>query len=222
MNNFSRGLLAATLTGSLVFAGTTVASAEETTTSTCGTPKAEFTATVDGKEHTFKKVSEFAWQATDNAELTLSRFDVFQMAKDGEAVCDSAPIDLGDWGASQGGPGKVDYDIVDGERQDPAPVEDEDKDKDETPSEDKDKDQNEQDKDKDKDKNEQDKDKDKNEQDKDKDNKDKDNEDKKSSIKDELSSEDNKPTPLGIAAIVAGVLAVIAAAFPFVKNALKL
>lgn len=209
MNNFSRGLLAATLTGSLVFAGTTVASAEETTTSTCGTPKAEFTATVDGKEHTFKKVSEFAWQATDNAELTLSRFDVFQMAKDGEAVCDSAPIDLGDWGASQGGPGKVDYDIVDGERQDPAPVEDEDKDK--TPSEDKDKDQNEQDKDKDKDKNEQDKDKDN-----------KDNEDKKSSIKDELSSEDNKPTPLGIAAIVAGVLAVIAAAFPFVKNALKL
>ena len=124
-------------------------------------------------------------------------------------MCDSAPIDLGDWGASQGGPGKVDYDIVDGERQDPAPVEDEDKDK--TPSEDKDKDQNEQDKDKDKDKNEQDKDKDN-----------KDNEDKKSSIKDELSSEDNKPTPLGIAAIVAGVLAVIAAAFPFVKNALKL
>lgn len=202
MNNFSRGLLAATLTGSLVFAGTTVASAEEAaTTIDCGTPKAEFTATVDGKEHTFKKVSEFAWQATDNAELTLSRFDVFQMAKEGAAVCESESIDLGDWGASQGGPGKVDYDIVDGERQDPAPVEDEDKDK------------NEQDKDKDKDKNE---------QDKDKDNKDKDNEDKKSSIKDELSSEDNKPTPLGIAAIVAGVLAVIAAAFPFVKNALKL
>ena len=202
MNNFSRGLLAATLTGSLVFAGTTVASAEEAaTTIDCGTPKAEFTATVDGKEHTFKKVSEFAWQATDNAELTLSRFDVFQMAKEGAAVCESESIDLGDWGASQGGPGKVDYDIVDGERQDPAPVEDEDKDK------------NEQDKDKDKDKNG---------QDKDKDNKDKDNEDKKSSIKDELSSEDNKPTPLGIAAIVAGVLAVIAAAFPFVKNALKL
>lgn len=115
-------------------------------------------------------------------------------------MCDSESIDLGDWGASQGGPGKVDYDIVDGERQDPAPVEDEDKDKD------KDKDKNEQDKDKDN--------KDKGEQDKDKDN--------KSSVKDELSSEDNKPTPLGIAAIVAGVLAVIAAAFPFVKNALKL
>ncbi|MEO5305728.1 hypothetical protein QKE52_11900 [Corynebacterium sp. c25Ua_47] len=195
MNNFSRGLLAATLTGSLVFAGTTVASAEEAATTTnCGTPKAEFTVKIDGKDHTFKKVSEFAWQATDNAELTLSRFDVFQMAKDGEAVCDSESIDLGDWGASQGGPGKVDYDIVDGERQDPAPVEDEDKDK------------NEQDKDKDKNPSE-DKDKDK---------------DKKSSVKDELSSEDNKPTPLGIAAIVAGVLAVIAAAFPFVKNALKL
>ncbi|WP_293777583.1 hypothetical protein [uncultured Corynebacterium sp.] len=208
MNNFSRGLLAATLTGSLVFAGTTVASAEEAATTTnCGTPKAEFTVKIDGKDHTFKKVSEFAWQATDNAELTLSRFDVFQMAKEGAAVCDSESIDLGDWGASQGGPGKVDFDIVDGERQDPAPVEDEDKDKDKN-EQDKDKDKNEQDKDKDN--------KDKNEQDKDK------NKDKKSSVKDELSSEDNKPTPLGIAAIVAGVLAVIAAAFPFVKNALKL
>ena len=208
MNNFSRGLLAATLTGSLVFAGTTVASAEEAATTTnCGTPKAEFTVKIDGKDHTFKKVSEFAWQATDNAELTLSRFDVFQMAKEGAAVCDSESIDLGDWGASQGGPGKVDYDIVDGERQDPAPVKDEDKDKD--------KNEQDKDKDKDKDKNEQDKDKDKNpSEDKDK--------DKKSSVKDELSSEDNKPTPLGIAAIVAGVLAVIAAAFPFVKNALKL
>ncbi|OFN34311.1 hypothetical protein [Corynebacterium sp. HMSC072A04] len=208
MNHFSRGLLAATLTGSLVFAGTTVASAEEAATTTnCGTPKAEFTVKIDGKDHTFKKVSEFAWQATDNAELTLSRFDVFQMAKEGAAVCDSESIDLGDWGASQGGPGKVDYDIVDGERQDPAPVKDEDKDKD--------KNEQDKDKDKDKDKNEQDKDKDKNpSEDKDK--------DKKSSVKDELSSEDNKPTPLGIAAIVAGVLAVIAAAFPFVKNALKL
>lgn len=204
MNNFSRGLLAATLTGSLVFAGTIVASAEEAATTTnCGTPKAEFTVKIDGKDHTFKKVSEFAWQATDNAELTLSRFDVFQMAKEGAAVCDSESIDLGDWGASQGGPGKVDYDIVDGERQDPAPVEDEEKDK------------NEQDKDKDKDK-------DKNEQDKDKDKNPSEDKDKKSSVKDELSSEDNKPTPLGIAAIVAGVLAVIAAAFPFVKNALKL
>lgn len=206
MNTFSRALLAATLTGSLAFAGTTVASAEEAATATsCGSPKAEFTATVNDKEHTFKKVSEFIWTSTSDENVKLNRAQIFDLAKAGAPVCDSAPIDLGDWGASQGGPGKVDYDIVDGERQDPAPVEDEDK----TPSEDKDKDQN-----------EQDKDKDKNEQDKDKDNKD--NEDKKSSIKDELSSEDNKPTPLGIAAIVAGVLAVIAAAFPFVKNALKL
>lgn len=205
MNTFSRALLAATLTGSLAFAGTTVASAEEAATATsCGSPKAEFTATVNDKEHTFKKVSEFIWTSTSDENVKLNRAQIFDLAKAGAPVCDSAPIDLGDWGASQGGPGKVDYDIVDGERQDPAPVEDEDK----TPSEDKDKDQNEQDKDKDKDKNEQDKDKD--------------NEDKKSSIKDELSSEDNKPTPLGIAAIVAGVLAVIAAAFPFVKNALKL
>lgn len=187
MNNFSRALLAATLTGSLVFAGTTVASAEEAATATsCGSPKAEFTATVNDKEHTFKKVSEFIWTSTSDENVKLNRAQIFDLAKAGAPVCDSAPIDLGDWGASQGGPGKVDYDIVDGERQDPAPVEDEDKDKD---------------------KNEQDKDKDK---------------DKKSSVKDELSSEDNKPTPLGIAAIVAGVLAVIAAAFPFVKNALKL
>lgn len=177
MNNFSRGLLAATLTGSLVFAGTTVASAEEAATATsCGSPKAEFTATVNDKEHTFKKVSEFIWTSTSDENVKLNRAQIFDLAKAGAPVCDSAPIDLGDWGASQGGPNKVDYDIVDGERQDPAPVEDEDKD----------------------------------------------NEDKKSSIKDELSSEDNKPTPLGIAAIVAGVLAVIAAAFPFVKNALKL
>ena len=210
MNNFSRGLLAATLTGSLAFAGTTVASAEEAATTTnCGSPKAEFTATVNGKEHTFKKDSEFVWTSTTDKNVQLFRAQIFDLARAGAAVCDSESIDLGDWGASQGGPGKVDYDIVDGERQDPAPVEDEDKDKD----------KNEQDKDKDN--------KDKGEQDKDKDNKDKDKDtepskDKKSSVKDELSSEDNKPTPLGIAAIVAGVLAVIAAAFPFVKNALKL
>ncbi|OFQ55094.1 hypothetical protein [Corynebacterium sp. HMSC074H12] len=207
MNNFSRALLAATLTGSLAFAGTTVASAEEAATATsCGSPKAEFTATVNDKEHTFKKVSEFIWTSTSDENVKLNRAQIFDLAKAGAPVCDSESIDLGDWGASQGGPGKVDYDIVDGERQDPAPVEDEDKDKDKTPSEDKDKDKNEQDKDKDKDN------KDKGEPSK----------DKKSSVKDELSSEDNKPTPLGIAAIVAGVLAVIAAAFPFVKNALKL
>lgn len=206
MNHFSRGLLAATLTGSLVFAGTTVASAEEAATTTnCGSPKAEFTATVNGKEHTFKKDSEFVWTSTTDKNVQLFRAQIFDLARAGAAVCDSESIDLGNWGASQGGPGKVDYDIVDGERQDPAPVEDEDKDKN----------KNEQDKDKDKDK-------DKNEQDKDKDKNPSEDKDKKSSVKDELSSEDNKPTPLGIAAIVAGVLAVIAAAFPFVKNALKL
>ncbi|OFP29164.1 hypothetical protein [Corynebacterium sp. HMSC068G04] len=184
MNNFSRGLLAATLTGSLAFAGTTVASAEEAVTTTnCGSPKAEFTATVNGKEHTFKKDSEFVWTSTTDKNVQLFRAQIFDLARAGAAVCDSESIDLGDWGASQGGPGKVDYDIVDGERQDPAPVEDEDKDKDKDTEPSK---------------------------------------DKKSSVKDELSSEDNKPTPLGIAAIVAGVLAVIAAAFPFVKNALKL
>ena len=87
MSNFSRGLLAATLTSSLAFAGATAASAEEAATTNCGSPKAEFTATVDGKEHTFKKVSEFLWQATDDEKVELSRADIFDLAKDGEDVC---------------------------------------------------------------------------------------------------------------------------------------
>ena len=52
MSTFSRGLLAATLTGSLALSGTDVASAND-----CGSPSAEFTASVEGKEHTFKTVS---------------------------------------------------------------------------------------------------------------------------------------------------------------------
>ena len=96
MSNFSRGLLAATLTSSLAFAGATAASAEEAATTNCGSPKAEFTATVDGKEHTFKKVSEFLWQATDDEKVELSRADIFDLAKAGEDVCNSEPIDIDD------------------------------------------------------------------------------------------------------------------------------
>ncbi|KHO30028.1 hypothetical protein [Corynebacterium minutissimum] len=184
MNNFSRGLLAATLTGSLALAGTTVASAEEAATS-CGSPKSEFTLNVDGKERTFQKYNEFIWTATDDENLKLNRAEIFQIAKEDANVCDSAPIDLGDWGASQDGPKKVDYDIVEGERQDPAPVEDDDKDKDEKPSEDKDG-----------------------------------NKDKKSSIEGALSSEDGKPSGLGIAAIVIGVLGALAAIVPNAARAL--
>ena len=212
MNNFSRGLLAATLTGSLALAGTTVASAEEAATS-CGSPKSEFTLNVDGKERTFQKYNEFIWTATDDENLKLNRAEIFQIAKEDANVCDSAPIDLGDWGASQDGPKKVDYDIVEGERQDPAPVEDDDKDKDEKPSEDKDgnKDKEEQpsdDKDDNKDKEEQPSD--------DKDG----NKDKKSSIEGALSSEDGKPSGLGIAAIVIGVLGALAAIVPNAARAL--
>lgn len=198
MNNFSRGLLAATLTGSLALAGTTVASAEEAATS-CGSPKSEFTLNVDGKERTFQKYNEFIWTATDDENLKLNRAEIFQIAKEDANVCDSAPIDLGDWGASQDGPKKVDYDIVEGERQDPAPVEDDDKDKDEKPSEDKDGN---------KDKEEQPSD--------DKDGK----KDKKSSIEGALSSEDGKPSGLGIAAIVIGVLGALAAIVPNAARAL--
>ncbi|MCG7230024.1 hypothetical protein [Corynebacterium minutissimum] len=198
MNNFSRGLLAATLTGSLALAGTTIASAEEAATS-CGSPKAEFTLNVDGKERTFQKYNEFIWTATDDENIKLNRAEIFQIAKEDANVCDSAPIDLGDWGASQDGPKKVDYDIVEGERQDPAPVEDDNKDKDEKPSEDKDDN---------KDKEEQPSD--------DKDGK----KDKKSSIEGALSSEDGKPSGLGIAAIVIGVLGALAAIVPNAARAL--
>ena len=177
MSTFSRGLLAATLTGSLALSGTAVASAND-----CGSPSAEFTASVEGKEHTFKKVSEFLWQATDDEKVTLNRADVFQMAKDGADVCSSEPIDLDDWGT-----GNNDSGSESDKREDD-------------------------DADAGKDKGDADAGKDKGDQ----------NKDKKSSFKDALSSEDGKPSTLGIFAIVGGVLAAIAAAFPFVKDALNI
>ena len=177
MSTFSRGLLAATLTGSLALSGTAVASAND-----CGSPSAEFTASVEGKEHTFKKVSEFLWQATDDENVTLNRADVFQMAKDGADVCSSEPIDLDDWGTGNNDSGSE---------------------SDKREDDDTDAGKGDGDADAGKDKGDQ-------------------NKDKKSSFKDALSSEDGKPSTLGIFAIVGGVLAAIAAAFPFVKDALNI
>lgn len=208
MSNFSRGLLAATLTGSLALAGTTVASAND-----CGTPSAEFTATVDGKEHTFKKVTEFLWQATDDEDVTLSRADIFQLANEEEDVCSSEPIDLGDWGSGDNDSGSESDEREDDDTDSEDDGDDAGSDKDEKPSDDKDdnKDKKEQpsdDKDGNKDKKEQPSD--------DKDG----NKDKKSSIEGALSSEDGKPSGLGIAAIVISVLGALAAAAPHAARAL--
>lgn len=212
MSNFSRGLLAATLTSSLAFAGATAASAEETATS-CGSPKAEFTATVDGKEHTFKKVSEFLWQSTEDEEVQLNRAEIFDLAKDGEDVCDSEPIDIDEPDTDNDGGGSED-DETDGDDEsddntgdDESEGGDDDADNDETDGDDEseggddgadndDDDESEGDDDKNKDKSSFD------------------------GIKDALSSEDGKPTDLGIAAIVIGVLGALAAIVPNAARAL--
>ena len=177
MSTLSRGLLAATLTGSLALSGTTVASAAD-----CGSPSAEFTASVDGKEHTFKKVSEFLWQATDDEDVTLNRAEIFQMAKEGADVCSSEPIDIGDWGTGNSDSGSNDNEHENDDADAGKGGDDADAGK----------------------------------------GGDDQNKDKKSSFKDALSSEDGKPSTLGIVAIVGGVLAAIAAAFPFVKDALNI
>lgn len=203
MSNFSRGLLAATLTSSLAFAGATAASAEEAATTNCGSPKAEFTATVDGKEHTFKKVSEFLWQATDDEEVELTRAKIFELAWDGEDVCDSEPIDIDDESdGNTGGNDDADNDDESEGGDDDADNDDEseggdDADNgDDEDSENGDDDESEGDKDKNKDKSSFD------------------------GIKDALSSEDGKPTDLGIAAIVIGVLGALAAIVPNAARAL--
>ena len=225
MSNFSRGLLAATLTSSLAFAGATAASAEETATS-CGSPKAEFTATVDGKEHTFKKVSEFLWQATDDEKVELSRADIFDLAKDGEDVCDAESIDIDDWGTGNDGGGS-DNDETDGDDEsddntgdDESEGGDDDADNDETDGDDEaeggDDDADNDDESEGGDDGADNDDDDESEGDDDK------NKDKSSfdGIKDALSSEDGKPTDLGIAAIVIGVLGALAAIVPNAARAL--
>ena len=238
MSNFSRGLLAATLTSSLAFAGATAASAEETATS-CGSPKAEFTATVDGKEHTFKKVSEFLWQSTEDEEVQLNRAEIFDLAKDGEDVCDSEPIDIDEPDTDNDGGGSED-DETDGDDEsddntgddeseggdDDADNDDESEggddgaDNDETDGDDEseggDDDADNDDESEGGDDGADNDDDDESEGDDDK------NKDKSSfdSIKDALSSEDGKPTDLGIAAIVIGVLGALAAIVPNAARAL--
>ncbi|OFO21839.1 hypothetical protein HMPREF3056_07985 [Corynebacterium sp. HMSC056F09] len=228
MSNFSRGLLAATLTSSLAFAGATAASAEETSIS-CGAPKAEFTATVDGKEHTFKKVSEFLWQATDDEEVELTRADIFNLARDGEDVCDSEPIDIddetdgntgGDDDADNGDDetGGDDEDSENGDDESDDNTGDDDADNgddDESEGGDDDADNDDESEGGD-DEDSENGDDDESEGDKDK------NKDKSSfdGIKDALSSKDGKPTDLGIAAIVIGVLGALAAIVPNAARAL--
>ena len=246
MSTLSRGLLAATLTGSLALSGTTVASAAD-----CGSPSAEFTASVDGKEHTFKKVSEFLWQATDDEDVTLNRAEIFQMAKEGADVCSSEPIDIGDWGTGNSDSGSNDNEHEDDDANAGKGGDDADSGKDGDDADSgkggddadagkggddadagkggDDADAGKGGDDADAGKGGDDADAGKggddagsNEDgDDDKDNDDQ-NKDKKSSFKDALSSEDGKPSTLGIVAIVGGVLAAIAAAFPFVKDALNI
>ena len=194
MSNFSRGLLAATLTSSLAFAGATAASAEETATS-CGSPKAEFTATVDGKEHTFKKVSEFLWQSTEDEEVQLNRAEIFDLAKDGEDVCDSEPIDIDEPDTDNDGGGSED-DETDGDDESDDNTGDDESEGGDDDADNDDDDESEGDDDKNKDKSSFD------------------------GIKDALSSEDGKPTDLGIAAIVIGVLGALAAIVPNAARAL--
>ncbi|MCG7230025.1 hypothetical protein [Corynebacterium minutissimum] len=236
MSNFSRGLLAATLTSSLAFAGATAASAEETSNS-CGSPKAEFTASVEGKEHTFKKASEFLWQATDDENVTLNRAEVFEMAKEGADVCDSEPIDTGDWGNGDGSDddntdpedgGETDGDETDG---DDAGSDDDETDGDDAGSDDDETDGDDADGDNETDGDDADSDDEGNEEDVDSEDgndddadsendKDDKNKGKKSSLEDALSSEDGKPSGLGIAAIVISVLGALAAAAPHAARAL--
>ena len=235
MSTFSRGLLAATLTGSLALSGTAVASAND-----CGSPSAEFTASVEGKEHTFKKVSEFLWQATDDENVTLNRADVFQMAKNGADVCSSEPIDLDDWGTGNNDSGSESDEREDDDADAGKDGGDADSGKDGGDADSgkdggdadsgkdggdadsgKDKDGDDADSGKDKDGDDADSGKDKDGDDADS-GKDKDdqNKDKKSSFKDALSSEDGKPSGLGIAAIVISVLGALAAAAPHAARAL--
>ncbi|OFN34312.1 hypothetical protein [Corynebacterium sp. HMSC072A04] len=255
MSNFSRGLLAATLTSSLAFAGATTASAEETS-NPCGSPKAEFTATVDGKEHTFKKVSEFLWQAIDDEEVELNRAEIFELAWEGADVCNSEPIDIDDETDGNTG-GDDDADNGDDESDDNTGGDDEDSENgdgdeseggdddaenggddesdgntggdddadndDESEGGDDDADNDDEsegdggdDADNGDDEDSENGDDDESEGDKDK------NKDKSSfdGIKDALSSKDGKPTDLGIAAIVIGVLGALAAIVPNAARAL--
>lgn len=94
MKKTSLTLATTALTGCLVLAGTTIASADEEATqendtkiNICWAPAAEFTTTVDEKEHTFKQESFGLWRAADNEDLTLNRAEVMEIAKADTQAC---------------------------------------------------------------------------------------------------------------------------------------
>lgn len=94
MKKTSLTLATTALTGCLVLAGTTIASADEEATQEtdtkinfCWAPAAEFTTTVDEKEHTFTQESFGMWRAADNEELTLNRAEVMEIAKADAQAC---------------------------------------------------------------------------------------------------------------------------------------
>ena len=90
MKKTSLALATAALTGSLVLAGTTIASADEETTTEinfCWAPAEEITTSIDDEEHTFKQEDFGLWRATDNEELTLNRAEVMEIAKSDAEAC---------------------------------------------------------------------------------------------------------------------------------------
>ncbi|MCG7230028.1 hypothetical protein [Corynebacterium minutissimum] len=94
MKKTSLTLATTALTGCLVLAGTTIASADEEATqendtkiNICWAPAAEFTTTVDEEEHTFKQESFGLWRAADNEDLTLNRAEVMEIAKADTQAC---------------------------------------------------------------------------------------------------------------------------------------
>lgn len=94
MKKTSLTLATTALTGCLVLAGTTIASADEEATqendtkiNICWAPAAEFTTTVDEEEHTFKQESFGLWRAADKEDLTLNRAEVMEIAKADTKAC---------------------------------------------------------------------------------------------------------------------------------------
>ncbi|OFN34239.1 hypothetical protein [Corynebacterium sp. HMSC072A04] len=97
MKKASLALATTALAGSLCVIGSTIATADESTTNAtntsateinfCWAPAEEFTTTIEDTEHTFKQEEFGLWRATDNEELTLDRAEVMAIAKDNAAAC---------------------------------------------------------------------------------------------------------------------------------------
>ncbi len=97
MKKASLALATTALAGSLCVIGSTIATADESTTNAtntsateinfCWAPAEEFTTTIEDTEHTFKQEEFGLWRATDNEELTLDRAEVMEIAKDNAAAC---------------------------------------------------------------------------------------------------------------------------------------